>query len=168
MTDDTNHPPASCRWRNIAAALLLVIGSFQMIGYITGWKTLKGLGAASGMAPYTKVFCDVDGLETFASSFTIEIETASGETIRREMTPELYGQLIGPYNRRNVYGAALSYAPRLPEKLWTTVFRFGLCEGGPLRTELGLPPDATRIKVVIQTKTDGRNDSWTLEAPCLR
>jgi len=138
-----------------------------MLGYLTGSKVLRGIGAASVISPLPKVFSDVDGLETFASKFTMEIETKSGQKVEKEITPELYVKLGGPYNRRNVYGAALSYAPRLPEPLWQSVYCYGMREGGPLRHEFNLPEDTVRVRVVIQTKTKGRSDSWILEPQCL-
>ena len=154
--------------RDGLAALLATLSLLQIAGDLLGLPVLKGLGAASAMAPLPKVFSDVRGLETFASGFSFELrDSVSGETERRPITPEMYSRLAGPYNRRNAYGAALAYAPRLPEKLWQSVFCFGLKPNdGPLRRELGLPPEA-HVTVSIRTKTRGREDHWLLEPPCL-
>jgi hypothetical protein len=154
------------RWRNRTALILCLIGCLQMAGYITGSAVLRGIGAASAAAPLPKVFSDVDGLETFASEFTLRYRSSDGTLAEMPITPALYGRLAGPYNRRNVYGAALSYAPRLPRELWEPVYCYGLGLQGPLRTELGLGPDATGISVTIRTRTRGRSDEWTLEPPC--
>lgn len=156
------------RWRNIAALIVFAVGLLQMVGEVSGLRALKGLGAATAASPFPKVFSDVNGLETFASEFIIHVETTSGQHVERVMTPEVYHQLKGPYNRRNVYGAALSYAPRLPDVLWQAVFCYGLNPEGPLRRELGLPTDAARIRVVIRTKTYGRNDTWVLSPSCAK
>lgn len=156
---------SSLKIRNCLAVGIGVLGSLHMIGRIFDIKPLIGVGAASAMSPAPKVFSDVDGLETFASEFTMIVTTSSGER-RFPITPELYQNLTGPYNRRNVYGAALSYAPRLPENLWQTVFCYGLKPGGPLRTELGLPADTMSVKVEIKTKTRQRSDIWILDPPC--
>lgn len=153
--------------RTWAAILIGIIGSFNMVGYLTGSKVLRGIGAASVISPLPKVFSDVDGLETFASKFTMQIETTSGQKFEKEITPELYVKLGGPYNRRNVYGAALSYAPRLPEALWQSVFCYGMREDGPLRREFDLPEDTAHVSVIIRTKTKGRSDSWVLDPQCL-
>lgn len=136
-----------------------------MVGDALGISWLKGLGVASGFAPLPKVFSDVDGHETFAAEFTFVENSEEGGTTRNTITPELYGRLRGPYNRRNVYGAALSYAPRLPEEVWRPVFCYGLSEDGPLRSELGLAP-AGPIAVEIATRTQGRDDRFLLEDPC--
>ena len=44
----------------------------------------------------------------------------------------------GPYNRRNVYGAALAYAPVIPSTLRDPVIRHALCGDAPLLRELGV------------------------------
>lgn len=151
--------------RNAAAFVILAIGLVQMAGEVFGSRTLRGIGAATAAAPFPKVFCDVDGLEAFASTFTLSGETRGGTTFETQITPELYARLAGPYNRRNAYGAALSFAPRLPEPMWRSVAQHGLREGGQLRRELGLPEDATRIRIRIETQTRGRPDVWEFEVP---
>jgi hypothetical protein len=138
-----------------------------MAGDALGLPWLRGIGAASVAAPLPKVFSDVRGLETFASRFDLEVTTPAGAH-RREITPEVYARLAGPYNRRNVYGAALSYAPRLPPELWRQVFCYGFAPDGPLRGELGVPADATAVRVHITSRTRGRDQSWILEPPCER
>ena len=140
----------------------------QMTGYLTGSVALRGIGAATAASPLPKVFSDVDGLETFASEFTLRYRKPDGTVIEMAITPELYGRLGGPYNRRNVYGAALSYAPRLPRELWEPVFCYGLAADGPLRAELGLGSGVSDISVTIRTRTRGRSDAWTLEPSCTR
>ncbi len=159
--------PALIR-RNAAALVLLVLGSLHMIGYVTGSRALRGLGAASAMSPAPKVFSDVDGLETFASEFTLGYRGTDGAPLSLRITPELYGRLGGPYNRRNVYGAALSYAPRLPVPLWTAVYCYGMAPapGGPLRHELGIPDGARDVTISIRTRTRGRTDQWTYAPIC--
>ena len=156
---------SSTSWRNAAALLVFAIGLLQMIGELCGSRVLKGIGAATTAAPYPKVFCEVAGLEAFAATFALAGETRSAGEFETQITPELYAQLSGPYNRRNAYGAALSFAPRLPEAMWRSVAQHGLREGGPLRRELGLPDDAGRMSVQIKTRTRGRDDGWELEVP---
>jgi hypothetical protein len=151
---------------NVLALILTVVGCAQVVGYLLHSRVLRGLGAALVVAPFPKVFSDVDGLETFASEFLIRGTDAAGNTFEIQITPELYQQLGGSYNRRNVYGAALSYAPRLPEELWQTVFCYGVATDGPLRREFGFPEGAENIEVVIRTRTRGRDDQWVLTPDC--
>jgi hypothetical protein len=139
-----------------------------MVGDLTGVKAIKGLGAATVASPLPKVFSDVRGLETFASDFSLSFQLPGGNQRELSITPELYQRLAGPYNRRNVYGAALAYAPRLPLPLWETVFCYGLKPGGPLRREFAVPDDATNLSVLITTRTKGRHDTWKLQPSCTR
>lgn len=149
-------------WRNLAAIGVLLIGSTEMTGDILGNRVLKGLGAATAMAPCPKVFCDMDGWEAFASSF--EIIAEGNQAVAIPITPELYAQLKGPYNRRNVYGAAIAAAPRLPEAIWRSVFYYAFRPGGSLRHELALPENTTEIYIAVRTNTRGRDERWLF--PC--
>jgi len=115
------------------AGMLLAVGLSQMVFDVLGLTTLKGLAAATMLAPAPKVFSAVRGFETYSTAFYLEL---GNESVR--LTPELYSRVQGPYNRRNVYGAALSYGPVLPEALRTPVMRFALCGEAPLLAELGL------------------------------
>ncbi len=151
---------------NILALLVTLLGCTQMLGYMMESRALRGIGTASCAAPFPKVFSDVDGLETFASTFELSWREPDGTARSMLLTPELYGQLGGPYNRRNVYGAALAYAPRMPEPLWTSVFCYAFKPDGLLRREFGVSPDAQDITVTIRTRTKGRNDVWQLSPAC--
>jgi hypothetical protein len=150
---------------NLSALALMLLGLTQLAAVLTGSSTLRGIGVASLASPLPRVFTDVSGLETFASDFVL-LYDLGGVEVEEPVTPELYQRLSGPYNRRNVYGAALSYGPRLPEALWTSVLCFGLSPEGPIHAELGIPEAATRVRVSIRTKTKGRNDTWILEPHC--
>ena len=159
MSDDS-----SLARRNLAAVLVGAVACFQMIGHFIGSTPMRCIGAATTIAPYTKVFSDVDGYEPFTSEFTLRYRDAGGVFVETSITPAMASRFGGPYNRRNMYGAALSYAPRLPEALWQPVFCHGLVNG-PLREELGL--GGTRdVSVTIRTRTAGRTGTWRLEPQC--
>ena len=145
---------------------LCVLALAQMAGDLAGWRPLVGLLAAWGVSPRPNVFSDADGLEPFASTFTFTWVGESGLDERLEITPALYSRFDGPYNRRNVYGAALAYAPRLPDSLWQPVYCYGLAERGPLRSELGLPAITEGLATEIATRTRGRDDRWELQPDC--
>jgi hypothetical protein len=164
----TIHNQRGLRWRNYGGFALALVGCMQMVGYMTGSVGLRGIGAATAASPLPKVFSDVDGLETFASEFTLRYRDGRRIVVETPITPAFYGRVDGPYNRRNVYGAALSYAPRLPRPLWESVYCHGLAPGGTLRRELGLGPELTDIAVIIRTRSRGRDDVWTLEPACTR
>lgn len=149
------------KWRNITACALLLVGLTQMIGDLIGNRVLKGVGAATAIAPCPKVFCDMSGFEPFASTFIITVQAPNA--ISFPITPELYGRLKGPYNRRNVYGAAIAAAPFLPEAMRQSVFDYGFAPHGPLRAKLGLAQNS-RVTLTVHTNTRGRDDTWTF--PC--
>ncbi len=132
----------SSKTRVIAIALVL-LGIAQMVGDLSGLTPLKGLAAATNASPAPKVFSAVRGLETYSTRFFVEWE--DGTSI--ELTPEVYGRLKGPYNRRNVYGAVLAYAPVLPPELRDPVARYALCGEAPMIREAGLSPGAGRVWV---------------------
>ena len=137
----------------ILTLLIGALGSLQMIGHTTGSRTIRGLGLATGIAPYPKVFCEAEGYEPFAANFTISGTSDNGEPVEIPLTAERYSQLAGPYQRRNVYGATLAYAPRLPENLRTHLFKEVLSENSPLSKELNIPP-LTNPQITI-TPRDG-------------
>ena len=96
-----------------AALFLLIVGLLQMTGDLLRLPALKAVAAATGASPAPKVFSSVQGLETFSSTFYLEWRDRDGVAHTVELTPELYSRVRGPYNRRNVFGAALAYAPIL-------------------------------------------------------
>jgi hypothetical protein len=115
----------------LTAALLVVLGVAQVIGDLTGWVPLRAIAAATGASPAPKVFSAVQGLETYSTRFFLEWNSR-----RLELTPEVYARVRGPYNRRNVYGAALAYAPVLPPELRDPVMKYALCGDAPVLREL--------------------------------
>ena len=127
----------------LPAICLVVLGLAQMAGDLLGILPLKGIAAATGASPAPKVFSAVQGLETYSARFFLD--TGDG---RVEVTPELYSRLRGPYNRRNVYGAALAYGPVLPAALRDPVMRHALCGEAPLLRELGLRATAKPAVIV--------------------
>lgn len=147
--------------RKHLCVLLFAVASLQIVGYVVGSQALRGLAAATAAAPLPLVFSDVRGLEPFASKFTFILDDADSIPI----TPELYQRLQGPYNRRNVYGAALAYAPRFPAPLWEAVYCHGFRPGGVGRKEFGISDDVS-VKITIETRTAGRTDSWLLSPAC--
>ena len=134
-----------------------------MFGDAIDSRVIKGLGAVSAAAPFPKVFCEFGGMEGFACEFTL-IYKLNGKQCELPITPELYARLSGPYNRRNVYGAALAGGPKLPPPIWQAVFKHGFGSDGALRTEFGVPQNATNLHVLVQSKTQGRSETWTLAA----
>lgn len=127
--------------KRLIAGLLIVIGTLQAVGDTLGSTVIKGLGAATSASPAAKVFTAHEGFETFSSRFFIETYGSEGPLVSLELTPSSYRSLLGPYNRRNVYGAAVSYAPVLASSPATrpmldSVVSYAFCEPGQVFAEL--------------------------------
>lgn len=153
------------KWRNRAAIAILFIGFFQMAGYAFKIPVLRGLGLASGVSPFPKVFSEADGYEAFAASFKITGIEENGKAWSRNLDAEWYSDIAGPYNRRNVYGAALAFAPRLSEDLRSEILDKALEPGSRLRAELRIPPNLRDLKIHITPRTGEEHGPWTFPEP---
>lgn len=160
-----------------AGVFLVILGLSHMTGDLVEQyvhapvgRALKGVAAATAVAPAPKVFSSVRGLETYSTRFAIEWTDRAGIMHSLLITPEIYGRIRGPYNRRNVFGAALAYGPVLPKSLRDPVMRYALCDDAPLLRELGIDPDdiAGRVRIHYEPLpgTDLGGLPHYLEAPC--
>jgi hypothetical protein len=141
----------------ITATILALLGCVQAIADVAGYPTIRAIANATQVSPAMKVFTSHAGYETFSSRFSLEYTSTTGEAKKIELTPERYAGLAGPYNRRNTYGAALSYAPVLlssprTEGMVTSVMRYALCDPAPLVAELGLAELNKRSPVVVRIR----------------
>jgi hypothetical protein len=157
MTQNSATSGSGPRWPVI---LVLAIGSLQLIGFLIRLDFIRDLGRMTAASPLPLVFSDFRGLETFSLDFTITGETRDGLTIEKRVTPELYGEFQGPYNRRNVYGAVLSYGPRLTKDserpLVEAVLKYAFCDRGPLAAMFTL--DGGRLnRVLIHARSKARD-----------
>jgi hypothetical protein len=159
------------------AVFFVALGLLQMIGdllerYVSEpvGQALKGIAAATTASPAPKVFSSVKGLETYSTHFSLEWTDRTGVEHTLRITPEIYALLRGPYNRRNVYGAALAYGPVLPEGLREPVMRYALCGDAPLLRELGIDPGdiagPVRVRYEPLPGTELGDLPSLLEAPC--
>jgi hypothetical protein len=162
--------------------VLLVVGLLQMTGDIldqaglkTVGQTLKGFGAATTASPAPKVFSAVRGLETYSTRFYLEWTDRAGRPRVLRLTPEVCARMRGPYNRRNVYGAALAYGPVLAsaertQPMFRSVMRYAMCGKAPLLVELGVNPAEIEGRVRVRYEALSGSDLGDLprilEAPC--
>lgn len=160
---------------NKAPLGLLIVGLLQMTGDVLSIPALKGIGAATVASPAPKVFSAVRGLETYSSRFFLEWTDRNGEQHSVQLTPEMYARLAGPYNRRNVYGAALAYGPVLAtdsrtQPMFQSVIFYALCRKAPLLSELGIVltdvAGPVRVRLEPREGTDTQDLPLILEAPC--
>lgn len=148
------------KYQSIAITLFLTgIGCLQMIGDVTGLDAIKAVGAATGASPAPKVFTAQRGFETYANRFYLEWEETNAHAQQRlELTPATYAYLKGPYNRRNVYGAVISYAPVLAsspktQAMFTAVLNQSFCQKeSVIAKELGLPSDIQHIRIRLEPR----------------
>ncbi len=150
--------PSRAAWR--AAWALLLLGLMQMFGDLAGLSGLKALAGATAASPAPKVFCAVKGYETISTKVRLEVL----EDGRWRPTPLFeVGRLKGPYNRRNVYGAALAYAPVMEPGLRRAVWRRGLCGEARLLDEAGLGEYKRYEKRLVYATRDGREMVFPVE-----
>jgi len=152
----------------LAAAALLILGLIQITGDLLGLAPLRGIGAATGASPAPKVFSAARGLETYSTRFSLEWTDESGRVESLLLTPEIYGRVAGPYNRRNVYGAVLAYGPVLVTEprtrpMFDSVARYALCSDAPLLRELGLDP--ARVARTVRLRLEPRPGSDAADLP---
>ena len=155
----------------ISAGALVLIGVAQMVGDVLGYSVLKGLAQATGSSPTPKVFTAHQGFETYSSEFFLAWTDRSGRRHKLKLTPANYRGVGGPYNRRNAYGAAISYAPVLnasevTRPMLDSVLRFAFCGSSTILEELGVNADDVSgpVSVIIEPRQDlPAGHSWQLE-----
>ncbi|MGH8188349.1 MAG: hypothetical protein ACREUC_17455 [Steroidobacteraceae bacterium] len=150
--------------KKIATFVFLVaLGSLQMAAEVLGMPKLKAVAATAQVAPAMKVFTAHQGYETHAARFSLHWRDARGQETTLQLTPETYAKVGGPYNRRNVYGAAFAYGPLLrvdplTRPMHDSVMRYALCKPGVLREELDIPRDVVLTARVTPVRPPPRDD----------
>jgi len=147
---------------------LLALGLLQMLGDVSRIQMLKAIGAATMASPLPKVFTSVQGLETFSSKFFLEWEDKEGHWVSIPIDSNFYSKLQGPYNRRNVYGAVIAYAPVLPNALRDPVLEYAFCHDAPILVELGIDPYkiSGKIRIRLEPVTEINNINTIIDVPC--
>jgi len=161
-------PEPRSRSQALAAALLLVVGSLQMVGSLLGSPTLARLGRASMAAPLPLVFGRVGELETFSRRFALVLETRDGERIRLPGDRDLAARLDGPFTRRSIHLGALTYWHLLPEPDRSERVRFGFCGDAPLARELGIEAPLARVTIRTWSARGPEEPDLRLEVACPR
>jgi hypothetical protein len=131
--------------------LLVGLGTVQMAADVAGMPRLKAVAAATQVSPAMKVFTAHEGFETHAARFSLQWQEPGGGIHELPLTPAVYSHIRGPYNRRNVYGAALAYGPLLranpaTRQMHESVMRYAFCSPGVMRTELRIPAEVSSLR----------------------
>lgn len=154
--------------------VLLLFGCIQMVGDLGKLPILKGFGAAWLVSPAPKVFSSVKGLETYSTQTILEWTDPNGVAQSIEFTPENYAKVLGPYNRRNIYGAALAYGPVFAQDerlkpILQSVVNHALTNDAPLLVELGIDVETVTwpmtLRYVPADGTEMGDLPRTLEIP---
>lgn len=148
--------------------LVLTVGCLQMLGWALEIPSLTALGKASVASPLPLVFSSHDGLETFSQKFTLILHSPEGEATRIPLDAARYARLEGAYNRRNTWGAALSYGPILDSKNPKTlqaVLHYGLCSPGVLLQELGIEESVASMTLEARAAANPENP-WLKKVTC--
>jgi len=155
----------------LAFSLLVGLGALQVVADVMAWPQVKAFAAATQVSPAMKVFTAHQGYETHAARFAISWRDRQGLDHRLMLDPESYAHVRGPYNRRNVYGAAFAYGPLLRSDpqlrpMQESVMQYAFCTPGNLRSDLGVPADATQLMAhVMPVRKHTRTDlelSWEI------
>lgn len=148
----------------LVLAFLLGVGTLRMAADLLHLPRLDARGAALQVSPAMKVFTAHRGFETYASRFALHWDDAGGAARRLVLDPVSYQRLRGPYNRRNVYGAALAYGPLLRSDTRTlamqeSVMQHAFCSPRGLRDEFGIPKGTEHVRIeVTPLRADARRD----------
>jgi sterol desaturase/sphingolipid hydroxylase (fatty acid hydroxylase superfamily) len=145
----------------VTGFVMIGIGLMQTIGYITKSDLLKGIGFMSAASPLPLVFTSVKGIETFALCYQLEIITDTGDTVSFDLNRSVYARLKGPYNRRNVYGAAFAYAPLMPQAQREAILKYGFFNNANgFAKEFGITRPVEKVNLTIKSKTYNDKRQW--------
>jgi hypothetical protein len=151
-----------------AVIALLALGLLQMAGDLLRVPAIRALAAATAASPAPKVFSAVRGLETYSTRFFVEWSDRAGSPHSLEITPATAARMRGPYNRRNVYGAVLSFGPVMESDpvlrpMFHSVSHYALCGDAPMLRELGI--DISNINGSVRVRLETRPGSQTSDMP---
>lgn len=136
-------------------AFLVAVGCAQMLFDVLGLPQAKAVAAATQVSPAMKVFTAHQRYETFAAAFHVGWRMRDGTWREHAIGPREYASMQGPYNRRNVYGAAFAYGPLLAadprtQAMHRSVLRHAFCGPRNVRAELGVPVRARVVRVRVE------------------
>ena len=147
------------------AVILLFFASIKVIADVFWLGQISALAAATNVSPAMKVFTAHKGYETYSSTYVLKVAYADNSTDIITLDPKVYSQLKWPYNRRNIYGAAVAYWPILQTnektvKMWESIVKNTFCEQrSSAAFELGFDKDKSVKEVVVSYKNT-KDSQW--------
>jgi hypothetical protein len=159
--------------RHLAIAVLAIVGGSNVVGSVlelaspAAGKPVAALGRMSLASPAPKVFCKMGAIEPFAREQQLTVRYADGSEQTYDVDDDAKFHLPAPYALRNVYGAALVFAPLLPSRTTTAVVRHGVCDGAawspPARRSHGA---VTSVVIASFPRAGGVGGGTRVEVPC--
>lgn len=136
--------------------ILICLGLIGPVGFALNIKALRGLGTAWMISPLPIVFSEINHFEAFSSEFQLIVKHTDGTTEQMPITPKEGSLISGPYNRRNIYGAVIGYAPLLKLETVQSVLHYSFCTNSELKSEFQITKSVAEVKLVITDKTKKR------------
>jgi len=160
--------------RRVALALLAAVGASNVVGSAVELvaaapgRAIAALGRVSLASPLPKVFCKMGTIEPFARRDWLTLRHADGTERTYEVDRAASARLPGPYTLRNVYGAALVFAPLLPARTTNAVVRHGVCKRAAWREPADEERHGPVTSVVIAStpRPGGLGEATRVEVPC--
>ena len=123
-------------------------------------------------SPLPLVFSVYNGVETFSTTFELDLMFKNGTHVQKVIDNKLYSNLKGTYNRKNMYGVIFSHGPFFNTEntlaIRDQILRHGLCSPGKLAHEFGIFDELGHVTIMIRSKTVGNEHKlWKIEVPCL-
>lgn len=149
---------------------LFLLGALQILALIFDAPMVKGLAIVSTASPLPFVFSSYQGVETFSTTFNMNITFKNGTYQQVPVDHKLSSRLHGPYNRRNVIGAVFSHGPFFTDPkliaIRDQVLNWGFCQGHLIH-EFGIDSGLQKVLITIKSRTLGNEDKiWLMEVVC--
>lgn len=158
-------------FKKLVFSLLVIIGCLHTFGHINNMPKTKGIAFMTVASPLPLVFSVYNGVETFSTTFELDITFANNTSYGKIIDHKLYSNLEGAYNRRNMYGVIFSHGPFFNTdnniKIRDQILNYGLCSPGELANEFGIHEKIKKVDINIRSKTKGNeNKLWKINVVC--
>lgn len=151
----------------LLVAILLFIGCLNTIGFLLSSPQIRGLAFSTAASPLPLVFTKYNGVETFSTTFMADLYTTNNTKITIPIDYDIYSQIKGPYNRRNIFGAIFSHGPFFQTKelleLRNQILSYVIC-----KNSLNFKLNDLQIKnatIIIKSKIHS-NNTWQMNVTC--
>ena len=155
-------------YQDICTILILVIGLISITGFVFFSPTIQTIGTVTASSPLPFVFSAYNGTETFAFDYVKTVVNNNTEIDLKY----IYQNIDGPYNRRNVFGVALSYGVLFRQsnliEMRNSVLQWAICKKKIISANhlVTIPDKIMRVDFTIKSKTKFQDKTWLLTIIC--